>query len=224
MYDIVKSSTTRVLMFLMVDSTDHVTGKTGLTPTVTLSKNGAAFGSPAGAVSEVANGWYKVAGNATDSNTEGPLALHATATGADPTDTIYNVVDPATETYGAKTTSIVANAITATAINADAITAAKVANGAIDAATFAAGAIDAAALATDAANEIADALLDRAAGVETGLTPRQVFRLFAAALLGKCSGLATTTAVFRDTGDSKDRITATVDANGNRTAVTLDGT
>ena len=72
------------------------------------------------------------------------------------------------------------------------------------------------------ANENADALLDRAAGVETSLTIRQAMRLMAAALLGKASGLATTTAVFRDTNDSKDRITATVDPNGNRSAVTLD--
>lgn len=87
-----QSDTTYPLFFLMVDSTDHVTGKTGLSPTVTLSKNGGAFASPSGAVSEVGNGLYKVAGNATDSNTVGELWVHATATGADPTDTSYTVV------------------------------------------------------------------------------------------------------------------------------------
>jgi hypothetical protein len=76
----------------MVDSADHLTGKTGLTPTVTLSKNGAAFTSPAGAVTEIANGWYKIAGNATDANTLGPLILHATAAGADPVDVEFEVV------------------------------------------------------------------------------------------------------------------------------------
>lgn len=87
-------------MFLMVDSTDHVTGKTGLTPTVTLSKNGGAFASPSGAVTEVANGWYKVAGNATDTNTLGPLILHATGTAADPVDIYFDVVavDPQSAT------------------------------------------------------------------------------------------------------------------------------
>lgn len=74
------------------------------------------------------------------------------------------------------------------------------------------------------ANQNADALLDRAAGVETGLTVRQWLRIAAAALFGKASGLETTTAVYRDFGDSKDRITATVDADGNRTAVTTDAT
>jgi hypothetical protein len=72
------------------------------------------------------------------------------------------------------------------------------------------------------ANANADALLDRAAGVETGLTVRQAFRLIASSLFGKASGLATTTAKFRDTNDTMDRITATVDTSGNRSAVTLD--
>ena len=38
---------------MMVDSTDHVTGETGLTPTVTLSKNGGGYAAAAGAVSEI---------------------------------------------------------------------------------------------------------------------------------------------------------------------------
>lgn len=88
MQKIKQSSATRHIMFLMVDSTDHVTGKTGLTPTVTISKNAGTFASPAGAITEVSGGWYKLAANATDSNTLGLLALHATGTAADPTDFI----------------------------------------------------------------------------------------------------------------------------------------
>lgn len=84
--------------------------------------------------------------------------------------------------------------------------------------------VDAAALSTGAAQEIADQLLDRADGVETGLTLRQWLRLGASALFSKASGLETTTAVYRDFGDAKARITATVDADGNRTAVTTDAT
>jgi hypothetical protein len=42
--------------------------------------------------------------------------------------------------------------------------------------------------------------------------------LIAAVLLGKASGLATTTAVYRAVDDGKDRVTATVDASGNRSA------
>ena len=92
MYQLKQSQTARPLLFLMVDSADHTTPKTGLSPTVTISKNGAAFGSPAGAVTEVSAGWYKVAGNATDANTLGVLVLHAEAVGADPCDAVYEVV------------------------------------------------------------------------------------------------------------------------------------
>lgn len=72
------------------------------------------------------------------------------------------------------------------------------------------------------ANQNADALLDRAAGVETGITPRQGLRLMLASLAGKLSGAAGTTISIRDTNDSKNRIVATVDSNGNRSAITLD--
>jgi len=90
------------LLFLMVDSTDHVTGKTGLSPTVTISKNGAAFAAPTGAVTEVANGWYQVAANATDSNTLGPILLHATGAAADPTDIVVAdvVANLESDTFG----------------------------------------------------------------------------------------------------------------------------
>jgi hypothetical protein len=95
--------------------------------------------------------------------------------------------------------------------------------GIITASRFAAGAIDAAALATDAVNEIANGIFDLADAIETGLTFRNSTRLIAAACAGKASGLATTTAVYRNAvADSKDRITATVDADGNRTGITTD--
>ena len=112
-YPILQSSTQAALVFLMVDSTDHITGKTGLTPTVTISKNGGTFASPSGAVTEISGGWYKVAGNATDTNTLGPLALHATATGADPTDVVVGHVvayDP--QSALATPTNITAGTIT----------------------------------------------------------------------------------------------------------------
>jgi hypothetical protein len=98
-----------------------------------------------------------------------------------------------------------------------------VAAGAITAAAIATDAIDADALATDAVTEIATGMLDLAAGVETGLTLRQAMRLIAAASAGKLSGAATTTIVIRNAvADSKDRITATVDSSGNRSAITVD--
>lgn len=95
-----QSSTAQPLLFQLIDTSDHIAGKTGASPTVTLSKSGAAFASPVGAVTEIANGWYEVAGNATDTATLGPLVLHATASGADPVDVVFNVVafDPQSAT------------------------------------------------------------------------------------------------------------------------------
>jgi len=72
------------------------------------------------------------------------------------------------------------------------------------------------------ASENADALLDRANGIETGYTPRQSMRLILSATAAKLSGAATTNVLIRDVNDTKNRIDATVDADGNRTAVTLD--
>ena len=70
-----------------------------------------------------------------------------------------------------------------------------------------------------------DAALDQADVVETGRTMRGCLRLMAAVLAGKASGLATTTAVYRNAvADAKARVTATVDADGNRTAITSDQT
>lgn len=90
-----QSTTGTPLPFLMVQSADHITALTGAAPTVTISKNGAAFGVPAGAVTELANGWYLVAGNATDTSTLGPLYLHASAASGDPTDVVVaQVIDP----------------------------------------------------------------------------------------------------------------------------------
>lgn len=92
MMEIKQSTATLALVFYMVDDADGITPKTGLSPTVTLSKNGGAFASPAGAVSEISGGFYKVAPNSTDSNTLGMLALKATASGAVPVAMAYLVV------------------------------------------------------------------------------------------------------------------------------------
>lgn len=71
-------------------------------------------------------------------------------------------------------------------------------------------------------NAIADAYLDRADAIEVGLTPRGSMRLGAAADAGKVSGAGTANVAIRNVGDTKTRISATVDEDGNRTAVTTD--
>ena len=61
-----------------------------------------------------------------------------------------------------------------------------------------------------------------AATVEGSLDLGEVLRVVLAACAGKADGLAGTTAHYRDQADTKNRITATVDEHGNRTAITLD--
>jgi hypothetical protein len=61
-----------------------------------------------------------------------------------------------------------------------------------------------------------------ATAVDGSVTVAQSIRLQNSAMGGKASGLATTAVAYRDLADSKDRIAATVDASGNRSAVTLD--
>lgn len=148
-------------MVLMVDSTDHVTGKTGLTLTITASKNGAAFASITPAVTERGDGWYSLALTTSHTDTIGDLAIHVTGTGADPTDRLFEVGDPGPFSFV----------------------------------------------------------------VEGSTSFVESVRLLLSVLTGKSSGGGTTAVLFRDIGDTKDRISATVDANGNRTAVgTRDGT
>lgn len=190
-----QSTTTYPIVFLMVDSNDHVTGKTGLTPTVTISKNGAAFGAAAGAVSELTSGWYALAGNATDRGTLGSLAVHASATGADPCDALILIVsyDPFVDVATiladyARRTGDYSTAGTEMALTSTAV----------------------------------DAILDEV--VEGSLTFRQMLKLFMAVLANKSSGGGTAAIIFRDLADAKARITATVDNSGNRTVVVLDGT
>lgn len=115
------------------------------------------------------------------------------------------------------------------AMAAGVITAAAVATDAIDADAFATDAVTeivnavwanaTRSLAAAGNNSVADALLDRADGIETGMTFRQAQRLSSAVLLGKTSG-APAAPVFRDVNDTANRVSATI-AGGNRTAVTL---
>lgn len=77
------------------------------------------------------------------------------------------------------------------------------------------------AVTLDAAN-FSTYLLDEE-DVETGLTLRQALRVIAAATAGKVSGGGTSTITIRNAvADGADRIVATVDSNGNRSAITYD--
>jgi len=71
-----------------------------------------------------------------------------------------------------------------------------------------------------ALTQIGDAVSDEV--MEGTLTLRQTMRLVLATLASVSSGGGTTTITFRDTGDVKDRLTITVDKDGNRSVVVRD--
>jgi len=85
-------STAYNLMVFMTDSADHIAGKTGLTLTISASKNGAAFAGISPTVTERGNGWYSLALTTAHTDTLGDLAIRCTGSGADPTDLVSQVV------------------------------------------------------------------------------------------------------------------------------------
>jgi len=87
----IRQSTAVNIMVFMTDSTDHVAGKTGLTLTITASKDGAAFASITPTVTERGNGWYNLALTTSHTDTAGDLALHITGAAADPSDVLMDI-------------------------------------------------------------------------------------------------------------------------------------
>ena len=89
---ILQNATAANYPVLLVQASDHITGLTGATLTITASKNGGAFASIAPTVTEIASGWYTIALTAAHTDTNGALALHVTAASADPVDVLAQVV------------------------------------------------------------------------------------------------------------------------------------
>ena len=86
-------TTTDPVVIYMTDSSDHVSPKTGLAPTITISKAGSTtFGTANGATAELGSGWYSLAGHTSDRDTIGVNIVKATAAGADPWPGIVNIV------------------------------------------------------------------------------------------------------------------------------------
>jgi hypothetical protein len=117
MYSQLKQSTARSVMVKLYLTSDHVTAATGKTLTVTLSKDGAAFGAVGGSVSEISSGWYKIALNTTDTGTLGTLVVRCTATSCDDAEVVFDVVafDPQVAWAAASTALSTANWTTARA-------------------------------------------------------------------------------------------------------------
>lgn len=115
-----KQSTARNLMVFLTASSDHVTGLTGATLTITASKNGAAFASITPTVTERGDGWYNLALTSAHTDTLGDLVLHITAASADP-------IDLREQVYA----SLPGDSVTVSSLGTDAITAASFATSAV---------------------------------------------------------------------------------------------
>jgi len=117
-----KQSTAYDLSVFMTDSADHVTGKTGLTLTITAGKAGAAFASISPTVTERGSGWYSAALTTSHTDTNGDMAFHITGTGADPSDLVVQIrANVLGDTLPASIQSVAAGAITAAAFAANAL-------------------------------------------------------------------------------------------------------
>lgn len=78
-----KNTGSQKIFFTLVDSTDHVTRKAGITVTATRSLDGAAFGAATGTVTEVASGVYYLTPSAGDINGD-DVVYRFTGTACDP--------------------------------------------------------------------------------------------------------------------------------------------
>lgn len=94
----------------------------------------------------------------------------------------------------------------------------SIGTGGITSTSFGTDAITSTALAANAATEIATAVA--AITVEGSVDLIEALKLVLAAAAGKVSGASGSTITIRDTTDTYDRIVATVDQYGNRSAVT----
>lgn len=80
---ILKKSTAVNVLIDMYDSTDHQTGKTGLTLTIKASKAGGAYSTITPTVTERTLGSYQIAFDANHTDTNGDLVVEFSGTGAD---------------------------------------------------------------------------------------------------------------------------------------------
>lgn len=87
-----KQVTARNRAFLVVQTSDHITGLAAATPVVNISKNGSTPLHTAGAtVTELGKGWYNAALTTSDTNTLGDLVFHVDTASGDPTDWLDEV-------------------------------------------------------------------------------------------------------------------------------------
>jgi hypothetical protein len=95
-YPVIEQYDPKVIEFYLSDSTTHTpqTGAAG-TATVKLIYGDGTTATPAGSVSEIGSGWYKIALTATETSITGNLVISVSQSGADPVNDRYTVVGAA---------------------------------------------------------------------------------------------------------------------------------
>jgi hypothetical protein len=111
MYDLIKDAA-NAIPFVLVDASGVEVAGLGNAFTVTVSKNGGAFGASAGAKAELAGGWYLYTATTGECNTAGPLALKITGAGAAQQNLVYRVaVEPLKPSVAGRTLAVDAEGI-----------------------------------------------------------------------------------------------------------------
>jgi len=228
--NILKQSTAATIKFgPFIDDTDGKTAETGLTiaqADIRLSKNGGDFAqtnNTAGATHDE-NGYYDIPLNATDTGTLGRLRVAVSKSGALPVWQDFLVVTANVYDTLCSTDSLDVNV---TSLADDVITAAKFDEStafpltSADSSTTRVARVGAGGDTLETLSDEIAAKMASSEVIEGTYTLKDAIRIILAFAAGKVSGGGTSSIKFRSTGDDVDRIQATVDSSGNRTAVTL---
>lgn len=242
----IKNTASQVVSFQMVSTTDGSNITTG-TPTVYVTGDGGTQATGSGTKTHKGNGCWSYAVSAVDSNYD-HVSFTMVLTGA--VSQTVNVYPVTLADYKADVSSLATSSALATVdSNVDAILVdtndlQTNQNNWITATGFSThSATDVKTAIEQAGSSIAQILEDTGttlpsslaalndisvsdiiAGIADGTYDLQeMIRIMFAALAGKSAGGGTGTITFRDSADGKNRISATVDSNGNRTGITVDG-
>ena len=228
--NILKQSTAATIKLgPFIDDTDGKTAETGLTiaqADIRLSKNGGGFAQKNSTTSAThdENGYYDIPLNATDTGTLGRLRVAVRKSGALPVWQDFLVVTANVYDTLCSTDSLDVNV---TALADDVITAAKFDEStafpltSADSSTTRVARVGADGDTLETLSDEIAAKMASSEVIEGTYTLKDAIRIILAFAAGKVSGGGTSSIKFRSTGDDVDRIQATVDSSGNRTAVTI---
>ena len=228
--NILKQSTAATIKLgPFIDDTDGKTAETALTiaqADIRLSKNGGDFAQKNSTTSAThdENGYYDIPLNATDTGTLGRLRVAVSKSGALPVWQDFLVVTANVYDTLCSTDSLDVNV---TALADDVITAAKFDEStafpltSADSSTTRVARVGADGDTLETLSDEIAAKMASSEVIEGTYTLKDAIRIILAFAAGKVSGGGTSSIKFRSTGDDVDRIQATVDSSGNRTAVTL---